>query len=147
MIRGKQLRHDPPIEELVLKNTSLQMRMSNKGIFLISRWDSLPIIQSYVKQKLGETPVPSSAEAKPKVESPSMPSTPIGILATSSIASASEAERWDPNKRLEQLRSGVISKLRGRQKRSPTVSPTQPPTTTEAGEQPPEISIDDGTNP
>ena len=125
------------------------MRMSNKGIFLISRWDSLPIIQSYVKQKLGETPVPSSAEAKPKAESPWTPSAPIGILETSSFDSASYAERWDPNKRLEQLRSGVISKLRKQQKRSPTVPPTQPPTAnTEAGEQPPpKISIEDGINP
>ena len=120
-----------------------------QSIFLISRWDSLPIIQSYVKQKLGETPAPSSAEAKPKVEYPSIPSAANRGLATSSVVSVSEGERWDPNKQLDKLKSGVISKLREQQRRSPTSPPMRSPgTTTEAGEEPPpKISVDDGTNP
>jgi hypothetical protein len=112
-------------------------------------WDSLPIIQGYVKQKLGETPEPLPTHTSPKVESPSVPTVPKNVLAISSISSATEGERWDPNKQLDKLKSGVITKLREQQqKRSPTLSksiPGHPSNTEEEAEQfPPNIEADDG---
>src|SRR5271169_4461236 len=94
------------------------------------RWDSLPIIQTYVKQKLGETPEPNSTDTttKPKVEPPSIPGTPRDVFATSSVVGASEGERWDPDKQLDKLRSRVISKLREQQlKRSTTTTSEEEP--------------------
>ena len=147
--KGKAIEAGPYDRRASFEKYEFTNAYGSQSIFLISRWDSLPIIQSYVKQKLGETPTPSSAEPKPKVESPSTPSSSKGVIATNSVVSTTEAEQWDPNKQLDKLKSGVISKLREQQKRSPTGSPTQPPTTTTEGgeEPPPKISIDDGTNP
>lgn len=126
------------------------MRMSLVLYFLIFRWDSLPIIQTYVKQKLGETAEPNSTNttAKPKVEPASILSAPKDLLATSSVVSAHEGERWDPNKQLDKLKIGVISKLRQQQqKRSPTVTPEQPATISGSEDPSAKISVDDGTNP
>jgi hypothetical protein len=109
------------------------------------RWDSLPIIQSYVKQKLGETPEPPSSKS-PKVPSPATPTVPtknILTAATASVISATEAERWDPSKQLDKLKGTVISKLREQQ-----LAKKQSVDTKE-GESPPSpqhqpISTDDG---
>jgi hypothetical protein len=67
---------------------------------------------------------------------------PKPLLTISSMAGATEGERWDPNKQLEKLRSGVISRLREQQKRSPTTDQA----TKKAGDTS-QISIEDGTNP
>jgi hypothetical protein len=121
-------------------------------ILLTSSWDSLPIIQSYVKQKLGETPEPTPKEdTKSKVESPTTPTIPKRVLAVSTMTSATEGERWDPNKQLDKLKSGVITKLREQQqKRSPTTTNATPNSTTEPTTEeqpPPKITVDEGTNP
>lgn len=110
-------------------------------------WDSLPIIQSYVKQKLGE-PAPITAEEKPQLESPSTPTAPLAksILAASRVTSAVEGERWDPNKAVDKLKSGVITKLKEQSKRSPNASHTTPATTA-IDEPPVKINVDEGTNP
>jgi len=106
-------------------------------------WDSLPIIQEYVKQKLGETPAPRPPDTKPKVESPSTPTVPKEALAVNTVTSAVEGERWDPNKQLDKLKSGVIDRLREQQlkQRSSTTAPDQ-----EADDPPQKITIDEGTH-
>jgi hypothetical protein len=107
------------------------------------RWDSLPIIQEYVKQKLGETPAPRPTDLKPKVESPSTPTIPKEALAVNTVTSAVEGERWDPDKQLDKLKSGVIDRLREQQlkQRSSTIALGQ-----EADDPPPKITIDEGTH-
>jgi len=123
------------------------MRMVYFRWCLTFSWDSLPIMQSYVKQKLGE-PAPITAEEKPEVESPSTPTGPVtkGILATSNVPGAVEGERWDPNKAVDKLKSGVITKLKEQSKRSPLASHTTPATT--AIEEPPvKVTVEEGTNP
>ena len=102
-------------------------------------------MQSYVKQKLGETPEPSSSgtTTKSKAEVPSVPGASKEILATSSVVSATEGERWDPNKQLDKLRRGVIRTARERQERFPMGMPT-----TSGDRSPPaKILIDEGINP
>jgi len=90
------------------------------------RWDSLPIIQSYVKQRTGEKPEPSPESANANNDAPTAPPVPKDFLAVSTATSASEGERWDPNKQLDKLKTGVISRLREVEKMtSPTnTSPT-----------------------
>jgi hypothetical protein len=107
------------------------------------RWDSLPIIQGYVKQKLGETPEPRPTDPNPKVESPSTSNVPKEALAINTVTSAVEGERWDPNKQLDKLKSGVIDRLREQQlkQRSSTIAPDQ-----EVDDPPPKITIDEGTH-
>jgi len=83
-------------------------------------------MQTYVKQRTGETPEPSPESAHPKTDAPTNPSIPKDFLAASTATSASEGERWDPNKQLDKLKTGVISRLREVEKMtSPTsTSPT-----------------------
>jgi hypothetical protein len=113
-----------------------------------SSWDSLPIIQSYVRQKLGE-PAPVTTEENPNLESSSSPTVPApkGILAANSVTSAVEGERWDPNKAVDKLKRGVITTLKEQSKRSPNSAHTTPATSLTADESPVKINVDDGTNP
>jgi len=104
------------------------MRMGCSFIILIFRWDSLPIIQSYVKQKLGEAPERKEKPApKAKIESLVTPTVPKSVMVASSLASAVEGEQWDPNRQLDKLKSGVLNKLLEQQKkRSPKTSQVIP---------------------
>jgi hypothetical protein len=132
------------------------MRISHSPKYLSSSWDSLPIIQTYVKQKLGDAPAPVPKEivVKPTVESPTMP-MPKPVLAASTVASAVEGERWDPNRSLDKLKTGVIHKLLEQQqqqqqqqeKRSETVpeAPASEGDMNRAVEgSPPDLLVDDG---
>ena len=116
-------------------------------IRLTSSWDSLPIIQSYVKQKLGE-PAPVTHEETPKLEYPSTPivSIPRDSSAVNRVTGAVQGERWDPNKAVDKLKRGVITTVKEQSKRSPTASHTVPGSTL-TSESPVKINTDDGTNP
>ena len=110
-------------------------------------------MQTYVKQKLGETPEPGSAEARPEEESPATPTVPPDVLAASTVASATEGERWDPNRQLEKLRAAVITRLREQHKRrsrmSETATTAQERTTMASpeDESAAKVSVDDGNIP
>jgi len=109
---------------------------------LISSWDSLPIIQTYVKQKLGDAPQPEPKEMviKPKVESPITP-MPVPVLATSTLVSAMEGEHWDPNRSLDKLKTGVMSKVLEQQQQQRATNATESKSTAESS--PPEL-VDEG---
>jgi hypothetical protein len=105
-------------------------------------------MQTYVKHKLGETPEPHSTESKSKVAEPSTPTVPVpkDVLAVSQVKSAVEGERWDPNKSLDRLKSGVVNRLREQQQRRSLPATRTKPGQEEEDATPPKITIDDGTH-
>ena len=102
-------------------------------------------MQTYVKQKLGETLELGSTEIPPKVVSPATPSSPKGVVITSTVNGTTVGERWDPNKQLDKLKSGVISRLRQQQRTRYSTTTPEHPSMPMTGEGPPtQITVDDG---
>jgi len=102
-------------------------------------------MQTYVKQKLGEAPeLKEKAIPKTKVTSPVTPTVLQPVVITADpLVSAAEGERWDPNRQLDKLKTGVLNKLYEQQKlASPTISQGQvlPDKTSE-------LNATDGNNP
>jgi hypothetical protein len=108
------------------------------------RWDSLPIIQTYVKQKLGEAPeLKEKVVPKAKVASPMTPAVTKPVVVTDPHVSAVEGERWDPNRQLDKLKTGVLNRLYEQQKLvspAPSESLVRPDKTSD-------VDATDGNNP
>jgi hypothetical protein len=82
---------------------------------------------------------------KPKVSSPTTP-MPVPVLGTSTVVSAMEGERWDPNRSLDNLKTGVMRVL-AQQKRAAT-SPGSTAESQHSSETAPAGNLtDEGTNP